>query len=69
MIDYYLPQNASKVTLEIFDAKGALVRRYVSGEKKSERRAGADCGAMVAAAGFAGYGGGNASVCLGLAVG
>ena len=37
VIDYYLPQNASKVTLEIFDAKGALVRRYVSGEKKPER--------------------------------
>lgn len=37
VIDYYLPATANKVTLEIFDAKGALVRRYVSGEKKPER--------------------------------
>ena len=33
MIDYYLPGKADKVALEIFDAKGTLVRRYESGEK------------------------------------
>ena len=32
VIDYYLPANAQKVTLEIFDAKGTLVRRFMSGE-------------------------------------
>jgi photosystem II stability/assembly factor-like uncharacterized protein len=35
MVDYYLPAKAAKVTLEIRDAKGALVRLYASGEKKA----------------------------------
>ena len=34
VIDYYLPGSARKVTLEISDAEGTLVRRYVSAEKK-----------------------------------
>jgi photosystem II stability/assembly factor-like uncharacterized protein len=38
VIDYYLPANASKMTLEIFDAQGRLVRRYESAEKKPERK-------------------------------
>ena len=37
MIDYYLPAKADKVTLEVVDAKGRFVRRYVSGEKKEEK--------------------------------
>jgi hypothetical protein len=37
VIDYYLPANAQKVTLEIFDAKGASVRRFVSGEMKPQK--------------------------------
>ena len=37
MIDYYLPSGAAAVKLEIFDAKGTLVRRYVSGERKREK--------------------------------
>ncbi len=38
VIDYFLPAKADKVTLEIFDAKGTLVRRYVSGEKKAAQK-------------------------------
>ncbi len=37
IIDYYLPAKATAVKLEIFDAKGPLVRRYVSGEKKGAK--------------------------------
>jgi hypothetical protein len=37
MIDYYLPQKGSEAKLEILDAKGALVRRYTSGERKAEK--------------------------------
>lgn len=37
VIDYYLPAKSGAVKLEIFDAKGTLVRRYVSGEKKTEK--------------------------------
>ena len=36
IVDYYLPANAGKVTLEVRDGKGKLVRRCVSGEKKEE---------------------------------
>ena len=36
VIDYYLPSRAGKVTLEVRDSRGKLVRRYVSGEKKQE---------------------------------
>ena len=36
VVDYYLPAKAGKVTLEVRDSKGKLVRRYVSGEKKAE---------------------------------
>ena len=35
MVDYFLPANAKKVTLEIRDAKGTLVRRYMRGDKKA----------------------------------
>ena len=34
ILDYYLPSGAKKVTLEIYDANGKLVRRYVSGVRK-----------------------------------
>ena len=37
VIDYYLPAKAGKVTLEIFDEKGALLRRFASGEKRAEK--------------------------------
>ena len=37
VIDYYLPANAQKVTLEIADAKGTVVRRFMSGEMKAEK--------------------------------
>ena len=33
IVDYFLPQDARGVTLEVFDARGALVRRYASTEK------------------------------------
>src|SRR5271169_3195960 len=36
VIDYYLPAKAAAVKLEILDAKGALIRRYMSGVKKAE---------------------------------
>jgi photosystem II stability/assembly factor-like uncharacterized protein len=36
VIDYYLPAKAGKVTLEVRDSKGKLVRRYISGEKKMD---------------------------------
>ena len=36
VIDYFLPATAGKVTLEVRDTKGKLVRRYVSGEKRIE---------------------------------
>jgi photosystem II stability/assembly factor-like uncharacterized protein len=36
VIDYYLAVQANKVTLEIRDSNGKLVRRYTSGEKKAE---------------------------------
>jgi hypothetical protein len=36
IVDYYLPAKAGKVTLEVKDSNGKLVRRYVSGEKKGE---------------------------------
>jgi len=36
VIDYYLQAKAAAVKLEIFDAKGTLIRRYTSGEKKAE---------------------------------
>src|SRR5271165_6400210 len=35
VIDYYLPAKAAAVKLEIFDQKGALIRRFTSGEKKA----------------------------------
>ena len=37
VIDYYLPANAQKATLEIADAKGTVVRRFMSGEMKAEK--------------------------------
>ncbi|HEX8893838.1 MAG TPA: hypothetical protein VF783_10965, partial [Terriglobales bacterium] len=37
VIDYYLPANAQKVTLEIFDAKGTLVRRFVTREMRPQK--------------------------------
>ena len=37
MVDYYLPVQAGKMALEVLDAKGKLVRRYASGEKKEEK--------------------------------
>ena len=37
VIDYYLLGKAAAVKLEIFDAKGTLVRRYASGETKAEK--------------------------------
>jgi len=36
VIDYYLPAEAVKVTLEVRDGTGKLVRRYVSGERRAE---------------------------------
>ncbi len=36
VIDYYLPAKAGKVTLDVLDGKGKLVRRYVSGERTRE---------------------------------
>jgi photosystem II stability/assembly factor-like uncharacterized protein len=36
-IDYYLPAAVSAVTLEVDDAKGSLIRRFQSGEKKAEK--------------------------------
>jgi photosystem II stability/assembly factor-like uncharacterized protein len=37
VIDYYLPAKAQKLTLEIVDAKGQLVRRFNSGEMKEQK--------------------------------
>ena len=37
VVDYYLPAKGEAVKLEIFDAKGTLVRRYESGVKKAEK--------------------------------
>ncbi len=37
IIDYYLPATATAVKLEIFDAKGTPVRRYVSGQTKEAK--------------------------------
>ena len=37
VIDYYLPANAQKVTLEIFDAKATLVRRFMTGEMRPQK--------------------------------
>ena len=37
VIDYYLPAKSGAVELEILNAEGTLVRRYVSGEKKTEK--------------------------------
>jgi photosystem II stability/assembly factor-like uncharacterized protein len=37
VIDYYLPAKAAAVKLEIVDAKGAVVRQYLSGERKAEK--------------------------------
>ena len=37
VIDYYLPANAQKLTLEIFDAKGTLVRRFMTGEMRPQK--------------------------------
>jgi photosystem II stability/assembly factor-like uncharacterized protein len=37
VIDYYLQANAQKVTLEIFDAKGTLVRRFMTGEVRPQK--------------------------------
>ena len=34
MIDFYLPDKAEVVKLELFDANGTRIRRYSSGEKK-----------------------------------
>ena len=39
MIDYYLKSNAQDVKVEIFDANGQLVRRYMSGQKREATRA------------------------------
>ena len=36
VIDYYLPAEAMKVTLEVRDGTGKLVCRYVSGERRAE---------------------------------
>jgi len=36
VIDYYLPAEAVKVTLEVRDGTGKLVRGYVSGERRAE---------------------------------
>ena len=36
VIDYYLPAEAMKVTLEVRDGTGKLVRSYVSGERRAE---------------------------------
>ena len=33
ILDYYLPQAASNVTLEILDGKGGVIRRFSSGDK------------------------------------
>ena len=38
IVDYYLPA-AKSLTLEIYDAAGKLVRRYVSGARKEEKHA------------------------------
>lgn len=38
VIDYYLPANANHVQMELYDARGQLVRRYASSERKPEKR-------------------------------
>ena len=37
VIDYFLPAKAQTVTLEVSDAKGTVVRRFMSGEMKQEK--------------------------------
>jgi hypothetical protein len=37
IVDYYLPSTAQRVTLEILDAKGDLVRRYASDDPAEQR--------------------------------
>ncbi len=38
IVDYYLPSAAKNVTLEILDPSGKLVRRYVSGERRTPKQ-------------------------------
>ncbi len=39
IVDYYLPSTAKRVTVEVFDETGRLVRRFVSGARPAENHA------------------------------
>ena len=66
IVDYYLGSDASKVTLQVLDDKGHVLRHFSSADKPDHQApAASDCGAMVSRTANANDQFGRASIYLG----